>query len=86
YSLGNFATYRGFNLAGPAGLSTVLQIQFGADGTFESGRAVPLMQVAGSGPRPDPARRSAALLRRLSRADFGPTAARIDIDGVISPP
>ena len=37
YSLGNFLTYRGFNLKGPLGITAVLQLEYGAD---RSARAV----------------------------------------------
>ncbi len=36
YSLGNFLTYRGFNLDGPLGLTTVLQLELDSDGHFLS--------------------------------------------------
>jgi hypothetical protein len=86
YSLGNFATYKGFNLTGPNGLTTVLQVELGPDGGFAGGRAVPLVQLPRMGPEPDPAGRAAALIGQLSSADFGPTAAGIAADGEITPP
>ncbi len=86
YSLGNFATFRGFNVEGPAGLTTALAVEFAADGTMLSATAPPLMQRFGKGPSPDSLQRATKVLERLSKIDFGPTAARIDVNGTISPP
>ncbi len=86
YSLGNFATYRGFNLAGPQALTGVLQLDLAGDGHLEHARLVPMRQVPLQGPAPDPDATAAALVRRLSEEDFGITAARIEDDGVITPP
>ena len=38
YSLGNFLTYRGFNLAGPLGVTGVLQLEFAPDRWLRRGR------------------------------------------------
>jgi hypothetical protein len=55
YSLGNFATYKGFNLAGPLGITAILQLGLSGEGKFESARLVPLVQLPGEGPAPDSA-------------------------------
>lgn len=86
YSLGNFLTYRGFNLTGPLGVTAILQVELTGDGRFASGRIYPLVQLPRSGPRPDPQGAALRLVRRLSREDFGSTAAEVDPDGVIRPP
>lgn len=85
YSLGNFLTYRGFNLEGPLGLTGVLQLEFAPDRRLRRARLVPMVQYPGEGPAPDP--RGAALdeLRRLSAEDFGAAGARISEDGEITP-
>lgn len=86
YSLGNFATYRGFSVSGPLGITGVLSLELGGDGTFLTGRFVPMHQAPRRGPAPDPAARAIELLRRLSAEDFGPRAARVLDDGSILPP
>ena len=86
YSLGNFATYRGFNLSGPLGITGVLQLEFNADRKLERARLVPMAQLPRQGPSPDPARAAVHLIRRLSREDFGPTAAVITETGEVLPP
>ena len=54
YSLGNFATYRGFNLGGPLGVTGVLQLEFSGDRTLRAARLIPMKQLPGEGPAPDP--------------------------------
>jgi len=86
YSLGNFVTYRGFNLAGPLGITGVLQLEFGADRTLRRGRLVPMLQLPQQGPAPDSERRAVWLVRQLSEQDFGPTAATLNENGEIFAP
>lgn len=86
YSLGNFLTYRGFNLAGPLGLTGVLQLEAGPDLSWRRARFVPMVQLPRSGPALDPDRAALDLIRALSREDFGDSAARFGDDGEILPP
>jgi len=86
YSLGNFLTYRGFNLAGPLGLTGVLQLEAGPDLAWRRVRFIPMLQLPGSGPAPDDNRAALDLIRTLSRDDFGDSAARFGDDGEILPP
>jgi len=86
YSLGNFLTYRGFNLSGPLGITGVLQLELAGDGAYRHGRLVPMVQVPRGGPVEDPTGAALLLIRDLSREDFGPTAAAIGPEGEILPP
>jgi hypothetical protein len=86
YSLGNFLTYRGFNLAGPLGLTGVLRLEAAPDGRWARARFAPMSQLPGRGPAPDPTGAALELLRTLSREDFGTAAARVGEDGEILPP
>ena len=86
YSLGNFLTYRGFNLDGPLGITSLLQLNLDGDGQFLGGRLPPLLQVPQVGPQPDPAGTAVELLRRVTKLDFPLTGARIDDDGGLIPP
>ena len=87
YSLGNFATYRGFNLTGPLGVTGVLQLEFSPDRTLRAARLVPMKQLPKQGPFPDPDRSAIHLVRRLSAQDFGATAVAITDSGeVVLPP
>jgi len=86
YSLGNFLTYRGFNLTGPSGLTAVLQLEFDPHRRFVRGRLVPMVQLPLRGPLPDPDAATLDLVRRLSSEDFGPSGARVEPDGTILAP
>jgi hypothetical protein len=86
YSLGNFATYRGFNLAGPLGITGVLQLDFSPDRTLRTARLVPMLQVPRQGPIPDPDGTALHLVRHLSAQDFGATGALITESGEIMAP
>jgi hypothetical protein len=86
YSLGNFLTYRGFNLAGPLGITGVLQLEFTGERTLRTARLIPMVQVPQRGPAPDPEGAAVQLVRRLSAEDFGATAAVITGSGEIKLP
>jgi hypothetical protein len=86
YSLGNFATYRGFNLAGPLGVTGVLQLEFSGDRTLRAARLIPMKQLPREGPAPDPDNTAINLVRRLSAQDFGASAAALSESGEILPP
>jgi hypothetical protein len=86
YSLGNFATYRGFNLSGALGITAVLQLEFSPGRTLRTARLVPMRQLPRQGPFPDPDREAIHLIRRLSKEDFGSTGAVITDSGEILPP
>ncbi len=86
YSLGNFATYGRFNLAGPNGLSLVLEAHLGPDGAFRFGKIHPAKQQKPGGPHLDPSGEIIGKVRALSAEDFGATAVKVEADGVISPP
>lgn len=86
YSLGNFATYGGMNLAGPNGLTLVLEVRLARDGSFLGGAIHPARQEKPGGPRWDPTGAIVPVVRQLSREDFGPAAPDIADDGAIAPP
>jgi hypothetical protein len=85
YSLGNFLTYKGFNLDGPLGQTTVLELELEGDGRFRSARMPSLVQIPQSGPESDSTNAAVKLLRRVTRLDFRVTGARIDEDGTVGP-
>jgi hypothetical protein len=86
YSLGNFVTYRGFNLSGPLGVTAVLQLELDSGGRMAGARLVPMVQRPGAGPAPDPERAALEQVRILSAEDFGASGARIMPDGRVLPP
>jgi len=85
YSVGNLVGYRSLSSAGVTGTGAVLQLTFGADGRWRGGRLWPTRQVPPGYAEPDPDRAAVALVARLSREDFGGTAARLDPDGIVRP-
>lgn len=84
YSLGNFLTYRGFNLEGPRGLTGVLQLEFAPDRRLRRARLVPMVQHPGAGPMPDSTGAALDEVRALSAEDFGPAGARVASDGELT--
>lgn len=86
YSLGNFLTYRGFNLKEARSLTGVLHVEFTPDRALHQAHFTPMRQVPLQGVFPDPDRTATTLLRTLSTEDFGPNAARIAEDGTITQP
>ncbi|MEO6068307.1 MAG: CapA family protein [Gemmatimonadales bacterium] len=86
YSLGNFVTWHGFNMTGVNGLTGVLQLELNRDGSFASGRFVPLRQVKWVGAVPDRTRAALAQVRRLTRLDFPRTGAVFATDGSFTAP
>ncbi|MFL6129846.1 MAG: CapA family protein [Mycobacteriales bacterium] len=81
YSVGNLVGYRTLSSAGVTGTTAVLHLTFGADGRWLGGRLLPTRQVPPGYAEPDPDRAAIALVARLSREDFGATAARLGPDG-----
>jgi hypothetical protein len=86
YSAGNFAGYRNFGLSGRLALSAIVRLELDPDGSFTGGRWISV-RLAGPGlPRLDPGRGSLALVRDLSRDDFGAAGMRFTRDGTMRPP
>jgi hypothetical protein len=85
YSLGNFAGYHNFSAGGNLSLSGILRVTLAEDGSFVTGRFVPLRLDGEGRPAPDGSRAGLTLVAGLSRADFGRRAARFSAQGAISP-
>jgi poly-gamma-glutamate capsule biosynthesis protein CapA/YwtB (metallophosphatase superfamily) len=85
YSLGNFATYGWFRLAGEMAMTMILEASLDRDGKFVSGKIHSGKQEGLGGPVLDPTAASVRLVRDLSKADFPATAPKIADDGTITP-
>ncbi len=83
YSLGNFATYRGFRISGENGLAPILLAELGSDGRFVAGRVVSARQYRPDGTRIDPRGRAARLMQQLTASDFPEGVLDIKKDGTI---
>ena len=83
YSLGNFATYRRFNLRGPNGIAPVVKVYTDPEGRFLSGEVVAVCQPGEGGPRPDPQQRAIRKLIELTETDFPGQDLVINPDGTM---
>jgi hypothetical protein len=83
YSLGNFCTYRRFNLSGPNGIAPIVKVHTDREGRFLGGQVVPVYQPGAGGPRIDPHGRAITALQELGAADFPDNELVIDNDGRI---
>jgi hypothetical protein len=83
YSLGNFATYRRFNLSGPNGIAPIVKVNVDREGRFLQGEVVSIYQPGEGGPRIDPHGRAATKLKELTEFDFPDQELVVDGDGVL---
>ena len=83
YSLGNFATYRRFNLRGDNGLAPIIEIEIGPAGNFLSGRIISVKQIGSGIPQPDENFITIELIRNLTEKDFPEVGLTIDETGEI---
>lgn len=86
YSMGNFATYGQFNLAGAQGLGMILEVELAPDGRFIKGRIIATKQEGKGTPVPDPDSKVIKQVRELSAADFAETQPTITPTGDIRLP
>lgn len=71
YSLGNFVTYGGISVDGPAGWSVVASVRLAGDGRFLDGTLHSFLQSRLAPLRPDPAQHALHSMARLTQEDFG---------------
>ena len=81
YSLGNFAGYKVFALGGPLSLSGILRVTLRGDGGFDSGTLVPTRLVGAGVPALDPSESAHAIVRTLSKQDFGARGVKVSTNG-----
>jgi poly-gamma-glutamate capsule biosynthesis protein CapA/YwtB (metallophosphatase superfamily) len=84
YSLGNFATYGWFQLAGATAETMVLEVKIDGEGKFISGKINPFMLRDRGILTPDPTKSAIYTIRRLSQEDFPATAPKVADDGTIT--
>ncbi|HVW82026.1 MAG TPA: CapA family protein [Mycobacteriales bacterium] len=84
YSLGNFANFHNFGSGGVLSDSAILHVTLTPTGAFVTGRLTSVL-LDGEG-RASLGGGSIALVRSLSREDFGTQAARVGNQGLIRPP
>jgi hypothetical protein len=84
YSLGNFWTWKRFNLSGPNGLAPVLDVWLEPDGRVREARIHSARQRGLGSPRMDPAGRAAGLIADLTAEDFPEAGLRFDAEGRVA--
>lgn len=85
YSLGNFCTPYGINIAGISGYAPVLEVRLSAtDGTFVDGRIHSFIQQYGRGPRLDRQNRVAQEIRSLTLSDIPRSGLNIASNGTLT--
>lgn len=85
YSLGNFGGYKVFSLGGPLSTSGILRVTLRSDGKYESGVLVATRLDARGVPQLDPTEAAHAVVRQLSKQDFGARAVRVSSSGELLP-
>lgn len=83
YSLGNFLTYRRFNLSGPNGYSPLILVTTDIEGRFLGAEIVPLYQDNQGCVRIDPSNRVIKKIIELSAIDFPESQLTIGEDGQV---
>lgn len=81
YSLGNFATYRAFNIWGFNGIGLILEADMDETGRFVSGKIIPTRQTEFGVPVPDEKMIAVDVIRLLSTQDFPNTGIIVAQDG-----
>jgi len=84
YSLGNFCTYRRFNLKGPNGLAPIVKVWVTQEGQFVKGQLYSTHQPGSGGPFIDSSQAVLKLVQRLTREDFPESPLFISDEGLIT--
>ncbi|MFT7519214.1 MAG: hypothetical protein ACI9MC_001354 [Kiritimatiellia bacterium] len=85
YSLGNFGTFKRFNISGHLGTTLVLEVELDHQGKLIRGKVLPVKLMGQGVPEPDPKGTAIALLRDLTNADFPNSGPTIGQDGTFAP-
>jgi poly-gamma-glutamate capsule biosynthesis protein CapA/YwtB (metallophosphatase superfamily) len=81
YSLGNFGGYGRFVLSGPLATTAILRVELRGSGAILAARLVAARLIGAGVPVLDPSGAAYALVRSLSRADFGSAGATVSATG-----
>ncbi len=84
YSLGNFCTYRRFNLKGPNGIAPIVKLWVNTEGDFIRGQLFSTHQLGSGGPLLDEAGKAAKIVKQLTEEDFPESLLEISEDGLIT--
>lgn len=81
YSMGNFCTYGGINVAGVNGLAPILTVYTSPEGKFFKAKITPTYQTPRSPVKIDPEKRVIKRIQQLTKEDFADSATEIDDQG-----
>lgn len=84
YSLGNFCTYKGINIAGINGWAPIVKVFTTPSGAFLKGEITATYQVYGVGVKIDPNKQVIKKIKELSKKDFPESPIGIDDNGIIT--
>jgi poly-gamma-glutamate capsule biosynthesis protein CapA/YwtB (metallophosphatase superfamily) len=84
YSLGNFCTYKGINVAGVNGLAPILKVFTTPAGEFLKGEITATIQNHATGVRIDQEKTVIKIVQKLSEKDFPESGIQIDDNGLIT--
>ncbi len=83
YSLGNFATYRRFNLSGANGVAPIIKVFVDQEGNFHEAKVYSVQQYENKGPALDSQNRALKKIQELTKYDFPELKIDISDDGII---
>jgi len=84
YSLGNFCTYGGINVAGINGWAPIIKVFADTNGTFIKAEITPTYQIARDRVKIDTEKRVIKKIQELTKKDFPEVPIRIDDKGLIT--
>jgi Bacterial capsule synthesis protein PGA_cap len=84
YSMGNFCTYRGINIAGINGLAPIIKVYMNRTGEFLKAQIIPTYQTFDTGVQVDPDNRVIKVIQKLTEKDFQESEIQIDDNGLIN--
>lgn len=84
YSLGNFCTYGGINVAGINGVAPIIKVFTNKKGEFIKGEITPIIQRYRDRVVLDPEKRAIRIIQELTKKDFPEVPIQIDDNGLIT--
>jgi hypothetical protein len=84
YSLGNFCTYKGINVAGVNGLAPIIKVFTNPEGEFLKGEITPTIQSHVTGVKIDAQNSVIKIIQDLTKKDFPESKIQIDDNGLIT--
>lgn len=84
YSMGNFCTYGGINVAGINGLAPIIKVFSDSNGVFFKAEITPTYQISRDRVKVDTSKRVIKKIQELTKKDFPESPIRIDDNGLIT--